>query len=84
MLMAAGIAQISPLLIMEYLYYPLILGVCSILAIALAPEKRESAGKAEGAIRKKGRQSRPFCYRHVILVILMLLNIWGSYVIIYA
>ena len=39
MLMAAGIAQISPLLIMEYLYYPLILGVCSILAIALAPEK---------------------------------------------
>lgn len=37
MLMAAGIAQVSPLLIMEYLYYPLILGVCSILAIALAP-----------------------------------------------
>lgn len=24
---------------MEYLYYPLILGVCSILAIALAPGK---------------------------------------------
>ena len=39
MLMAAGIAQVSPLLIMEYLYYPLILGVCSILAIALAPGK---------------------------------------------
>ena len=37
MLMAAGIAQVSPLMIMEYLYYPLILGVCSIAAIALAP-----------------------------------------------
>lgn len=39
MLMAAGIAQVSPLMIMEYLYYPLILGVCSIAAIALAPGK---------------------------------------------
>lgn len=37
MLMAAGIAQVSPLMIMEYLYYPLILGVCSVAAIALAP-----------------------------------------------
>lgn len=33
MLMAAGIARVSPLLIMKYLYYPLILGICSILAI---------------------------------------------------
>lgn len=35
MLMAAGIAQVSPLLIMEYLYYPLILGVFSTIAISL-------------------------------------------------
>ena len=35
MLMAAGIAQISPLQIMKYLYYPLILGVCSAAAIVL-------------------------------------------------
>ena len=29
MLMAAGISQVSPLLVMKYLYYPLILGICS-------------------------------------------------------
>lgn len=45
MLMAAGIAQVSPLMIMEYLYYPLILGVCSIAAIALAPGKARRRGK---------------------------------------
>lgn len=41
MLMAAGIAQVSPLMIMEYLYYPLILGVFSILAIALGGTGRK-------------------------------------------
>lgn len=42
MLMAAGIAQVSPLMIMEYLYYPLILGVFSVGAIILGglPSKR--------------------------------------------
>lgn len=46
MLMAAGIAQVSPLMIMEYLYYPLILGVCSIAAIALAPGKGRQRRKS--------------------------------------
>lgn len=45
MLMAAGISQVSPLLIMKYLYYPLILGICSTLAIALAPGGTERRGK---------------------------------------
>lgn len=45
MLMAAGIAQVSPLLIMEYLYYPLILGGCSILAITLASGKTKRRRK---------------------------------------
>lgn len=46
MLMAAGIAQVSPLLIMEYLYYPLILGACSLLAIALTPGKKGTREKS--------------------------------------
>lgn len=46
MLMAAGIAQVSPLMIMEYLYYPLILGVCSIAAIALALGKAKRRRKS--------------------------------------
>lgn len=46
MLMAAGIAQVSPLMIMEYLYYPLILGVCSIAAIALAPGRARRRRKS--------------------------------------
>lgn len=45
MLMAAGISQVSPLLVMKYLYYPLILGICSTLAIALAPGGTERRGK---------------------------------------
>lgn len=45
MLMAAGISQVSPLLIMKYLYYPLILGICSTLAIALAPGGTERRRK---------------------------------------
>lgn len=43
MLMAAGIAQVSPLLIMKYLYYPFILGTCSVAAIIFsgaAPRKQ--------------------------------------------
>lgn len=43
MLMAAGIAQVSPLLIMKYLYYPFILGACSVAAIIFsgaAPRKQ--------------------------------------------
>ena len=45
MLMAAGISQVSPLLVMKYQYYPLILGICSTLAIALAPGGTERRGK---------------------------------------
>lgn len=45
MLMAAGISQVSPLLVMKYLYYPLILGICSTLAIALAPGGTERRRK---------------------------------------
>ena len=46
MLMAAGISQVSPLLVMKYLYYPLILGICSTLAIALAPGGTEETLKS--------------------------------------
>ena len=45
MLMAAGISQVSPLLIMKYLYYPLILGICSTLAIALPRREAERRRK---------------------------------------
>ena len=46
MLMAAGIAQVSPLLIMKYLYYPLILGACSVTAIILGgrADRKHAAG----------------------------------------
>lgn len=46
MLMAAGIAQVSPLLIMKYLYYPFILGACSVAAIIFsgAAPRKQTAG----------------------------------------
>lgn len=46
MLMAAGIAQVSPLLIMKYLYYPFILGACSVAAIIFsgAAPRKQAAG----------------------------------------
>lgn len=42
MLMAAGLAAISPLSILRYLYYPLVLGVCALLAILLRYPKKYS------------------------------------------
>lgn len=35
MLMAAGLASLSPIEIMGYLYYPLILGLCAVVAIVI-------------------------------------------------
>lgn len=41
-LMAAGLAKINPVSIMPYLYYPLTLGVCGLLAIMLRYPRRYS------------------------------------------
>lgn len=46
MLMAAGISQVSPLEIMEYLYYPLILGACALLGILFFPSWKGSGKEA--------------------------------------
>ena len=40
MLMAAGLAALSPLEIMRYLYYPWILGAVTLLAILLRYPRR--------------------------------------------
>jgi hypothetical protein len=42
MLMAAGLAGISSISIIGYLYYPVILGLCAIVAIALRLPKKYS------------------------------------------
>lgn len=42
MLMAAGLASISPLSIIRYLYYPMLLGVCALLAILFRYPRRYS------------------------------------------
>ena len=42
MLMAAGLAQINPVSILPYLYYPLIVGVAALLSISLRYPKRYS------------------------------------------
>ena len=42
MLMAAGLAQINPVSILPYLYYPLIVGVAALLSILLRYPKRYS------------------------------------------
>ncbi len=39
MLMAAGLASLSPIEIMGYLYYPLILGLCAVVAIVVRRRK---------------------------------------------
>ena len=35
LLMAAGLASVSPVQIIPYLYYPFIMGLCALLAIVL-------------------------------------------------
>jgi Na+/H+ antiporter NhaC len=42
MLMAAGLAQLNPVSILPYLYYPLIVGVAALLSILLRYPKRYS------------------------------------------
>ena len=42
MLMAAGLADVSPVAILPYLYYPFVLGVVALLAILLRYPKRYS------------------------------------------
>lgn len=42
MLMAAGLAAISPLSIIRYLYYPMLIGLCALLAILLRYPRRYS------------------------------------------
>jgi Na+/H+ antiporter NhaC len=39
LLMAAGLASISPLEIIRYLYYPYILGACAVIAIVIKNKK---------------------------------------------
>ena len=42
MLMAAGLSQVNPVEIIPYLYYPMLIGVCALLAILLRYPKRYS------------------------------------------
>lgn len=42
MLMAAGLAAISPLSIIRYLYYPMLIGICALLAILFRYPRRYS------------------------------------------
>ncbi|MCD8166010.1 MAG: Na+/H+ antiporter NhaC family protein [Bacteroides sp.] len=42
MLMAAGLAAVSPVSIIRYLYYPMVMGVCALLAVLLRYPKRYS------------------------------------------
>ena len=42
MLMAAGLAQLNPISILPYLYYPLAIGIAAILSILLRYPKRYS------------------------------------------
>jgi Na+/H+ antiporter NhaC len=42
LLFAASIAKISPLSIMRYLYYPYLMGICAIIAIAIIDDKKEA------------------------------------------
>ena len=42
MLMAAGLSQVNPIEIVPYLYYPMLIGVCALLAILLRYPKRYS------------------------------------------
>jgi hypothetical protein len=42
MLMAAGLAQLNPISILPYLYYPIAIGVAAFLSILLRYPKRYS------------------------------------------
>ena len=42
MLMAAGLAQLNPVSILPYLYYPVIVGIVALLSILLRYPKRYS------------------------------------------
>jgi Na+/H+ antiporter NhaC len=42
LLLAAGLAGVSPMQILPYLYYPMAIGICSLLAIALRYPRRYS------------------------------------------
>ena len=42
MLLAAGLAHVSPMAILPYLYYPFAIGICALLAILLRYPKRYS------------------------------------------
>lgn len=41
-MIAAGLASVSPLEIIGYLYYPMALGICSLLAILLRYPRKYS------------------------------------------
>ncbi len=47
LLAASSLAKISPFLIMKYLYYPYLMGVCAIIAIALGLPKIKAVGRKE-------------------------------------
>lgn len=49
LLAASGLAKISPFLIMKYLYYPYLMGICALVAIALGLPKIKAAGAKEFA-----------------------------------
>jgi len=42
MLMAAGLAELNPIAILPYLYYPFAIGIAAILAIVLRYPRRYS------------------------------------------
>lgn len=42
MLIAAGLASISPLSIIQYLYYPMLIGICALSAIVFRYPRRYS------------------------------------------
>ncbi|MEY8488260.1 Na+/H+ antiporter NhaC family protein, partial [Tannerellaceae bacterium 33-180] len=46
LLMAAGLGHVSPIEIMQYLYYPYLLGVGALLAIAFNYPRKYSLNKA--------------------------------------
>ncbi|WP_027625177.1 Na+/H+ antiporter NhaC family protein [Clostridium lundense] len=49
LLAASGLAKISPFLIMRYLYYPYLMGICALVAIAIGFPRIKSAGNKEFA-----------------------------------
>lgn len=51
MLVAAGVAGISPVSILTYSYYPILIGVCGILAILTGFPRFSATGKQEGIVK---------------------------------